>query len=84
MRPLTRLFFAFALSLPAFCVHAESGPSYDIVIRNGHIIDGTGSPWYSADIAIKDGRIAVLGRIDPCRCKADHRRARQATMDIDL
>src|SRR6185312_4665610 len=63
MRPLTRLLFVFALSLPAFCAHAEPEPSYDIVIRNGHIIDGTGSPWYSADIAIKDGRIAVLGRL---------------------
>ncbi|HEX5459663.1 MAG TPA: D-aminoacylase [Steroidobacteraceae bacterium] len=63
MRLLTRLLFASALSLPAFSAHAESRPSYDIVIRNGHVIDGTGSPWYSADIAIKDGRIAMLGRL---------------------
>ena len=63
MRPLIRLLFACALALPAFCVQAESEPAYDIVIRNGHIIDGTGSPWYSADVAIKDGRIAALGRL---------------------
>ena len=36
---------------------------YDIVIRNGRIIDGTGSPWYSADVAIRDGRIAAIGRL---------------------
>lgn len=36
-------------------------PEYDVIIRNGHIIDGTGSPWYSGDIAIRDGRIAAIG-----------------------
>lgn len=38
-------------------------PAYDLVIRNGHIIDGTGSPWYAADVAVKDGRIAAIGRL---------------------
>jgi len=37
--------------------------SYDLVIRNGHIIDGTGSPWYSGDIAIQGGRIAAIGQL---------------------
>ena len=37
---------------------------YDLVIRNGHIIDGTGSPWYAADIAIRDGHIAAIGHLD--------------------
>jgi N-acyl-D-aspartate/D-glutamate deacylase len=63
MRLLTCLLCALVLALPAFCARAGSAPSYDIVIRNGHIVDGTGSPWYSADIAIKDGRIAALGRL---------------------
>jgi N-acyl-D-amino-acid deacylase len=36
---------------------------YDLVIRNGHIIDGTGSPWYSGEIAIQNGRIAAIGEI---------------------
>jgi dihydroorotase/N-acyl-D-amino-acid deacylase len=38
-------------------------PRYDLIIRNGHIIDGTGSPWYGADVAVKDGRIAAIGRL---------------------
>ncbi|HTW63400.1 MAG TPA: D-aminoacylase [Bryobacteraceae bacterium] len=38
--------------------------NYDVIIRNGHVIDGTGSPWYAADIAIRDGRIAAIGRLD--------------------
>ena len=38
-----------------------SAQSYDIVITNGHIIDGTGSPWYSGDIGIRNGRVAAIG-----------------------
>lgn len=34
--------------------------SYDLVIRNGKIIDGTGNSWFYADIAVKDGKIAAI------------------------
>ncbi len=34
---------------------------FDLVITNGHIIDGTGSPWYSGDIGIRGGKIAAIG-----------------------
>ncbi len=44
----------------AALARAQSAP-YDVVIRNGHIIDGTGSPWYAADVGIRDGRIAAIG-----------------------
>jgi N-acyl-D-amino-acid deacylase len=36
---------------------------YDVLIRNGHIIDGTGSPWYAGDIGIVNGRIARIGAL---------------------
>lgn len=39
-------------------------PSLDIVIRNGQIIDGTGNPWYRADLGIKDGRIVEIGSLE--------------------
>jgi dihydroorotase/N-acyl-D-amino-acid deacylase len=42
-------------------VRAADGPAFDLVITNGHIIDGTGSPWYSGDVGIRDGRIAAIG-----------------------
>ena len=45
------------------------GPNYDLVIRNGHVIDGTGSPWYAADIAIRDGHIAAIGHLDSATAK---------------
>ena len=57
-------FLPFALLLFA----AASNP-YDIVIRNGHIIDGTGSPWYAADIGIRAGRIAAIGRLEGAAAK---------------
>ncbi|HXF26205.1 MAG TPA: D-aminoacylase, partial [Bryobacteraceae bacterium] len=50
-----------ALLLVSMLVPTLSGQQYDIVIRNGHIVDGTGSPWYSGDIGIRDGRIADIG-----------------------
>ena len=36
---------------------------HDIVIRGGTIIDGTGKPRYSADVAVDDGRISAVGRV---------------------
>ena len=44
-------------------VLADSAQSFDIVIINGHIVDGTGSPWYSGDIGIRGGRIAAIGNL---------------------
>ncbi|HXM67699.1 MAG TPA: D-aminoacylase [Candidatus Acidoferrum sp.] len=43
---------------------AQSSPvTFDLVITNGHIIDGTGSPWYSGDVGIRDGKIAAIGNL---------------------
>jgi dihydroorotase/N-acyl-D-amino-acid deacylase len=39
---------------------AAQQPAYDLVLRNGRIVDGTGSPWYRADIAIKADAIARI------------------------
>jgi N-acyl-D-aspartate/D-glutamate deacylase len=38
--------------------------SYDLIVRNGTVIDGTGSGPRHADVAVQDGRIAAIGRID--------------------
>jgi N-acyl-D-amino-acid deacylase len=63
MRAAIRLLFVIAFGLIGCGARAAPVHSYDIVIRNGHVIDGSGSPWYAADIAIKDGRIAAIGRL---------------------
>ncbi|MBV9302369.1 MAG: D-aminoacylase [Acidobacteriaceae bacterium] len=51
--------------LLAFAAIGAAAPPerFDIVIRNGHIIDGTGSPWYAGDVAIRNGRIARIGSL---------------------
>ncbi len=36
---------------------------FDAIVRHGDIVDGTGSPWYSGDIGIREGRIAAIGFI---------------------
>ncbi len=41
----------------------ETEQTYDIVITNGRIIDGTGSPWYSGEIGIRGGKIASIGNL---------------------
>ena len=55
-----RLFLALFLIVSTLVFAADS---FDVVIRNGHIVDGTGSPWYSGDIGIRDGRIAAIGNL---------------------
>ncbi len=37
---------------------------YDIIIRNGRVLDGAGNPWIAADVAIKDGRFVRIGKIE--------------------
>ena len=37
--------------------------TYDLVITNARIVDGSGNPWFRADVAVKDGRIVRIGRV---------------------
>ncbi|MDB5386890.1 MAG: N-acyl-D-glutamate deacylase [Planctomycetaceae bacterium] len=49
------------------CLVAQANaaePAFDIVLRGGRIVDGTGAPWYVADVGIRGGKIAKIGRID--------------------
>ncbi len=53
------------LFLPALAAAGgETAPGFDLVITHGRIIDGTGSPWYSGDIGIRNGRIAAIGNLE--------------------
>jgi len=63
MHPLPRMFLSAAFVLSGYGAQAAPVPTYDIVIRHGQVIDGTGSPGYAADIAIKDGHIAAIGKL---------------------
>src|SRR5216684_599510 len=54
-----------------FTVFAQDNPSnaYDVIIKNGKIIDGSGNPWVSGDIAIRGDRIAKIGKLDGFNAK---------------
>ncbi|HEX7315287.1 MAG TPA: D-aminoacylase [Pyrinomonadaceae bacterium] len=67
----TRLLFALALATvcaAAVCagwrrgVDADERP-FDLVITNARVVDGSGNPWFRADVGIKGGRIARVGRV---------------------
>jgi dihydroorotase/N-acyl-D-amino-acid deacylase len=62
-----RLLLGILLILSVFSFAADS--PFDLVITNGHIVDGTGSPWYSGDIGIRDGRIAAIGNLSSAASK---------------
>ncbi len=47
-----------ALAAPTFA----QGP-YDLVIRGGRVVDGTGNPWFHGDLAIQGGKIAAVGHV---------------------
>jgi dihydroorotase/N-acyl-D-amino-acid deacylase len=54
---------AITIGIPPRAESQNSNPAFDIVITNGHVIDGTGSPWYSGDVGIREGRIAAIGNL---------------------
>jgi len=60
---------AYDSQLPAGEISAEAAADYDVIIRNGKIIDGSGNPWVSGDIAIRGDRIAAIGKLDGAKAK---------------
>ena len=48
-----------------------SAGDYDLIIRNGHILDGAGNPWYAADIAVNGDRIATIGDLHDAHAKRE-------------
>jgi N-acyl-D-aspartate/D-glutamate deacylase len=63
-----RFILLLSLALLSAAIQSPSQTAaFDLVITNGHIIDGTGSPWYSGDVGIREGKIAAIGNLSAAR-----------------
>ena len=58
---------AYDSQLPSAPNAFDESAAYDVIIRNGRIIDGSGNPWVSGDVAIKGDRIAAIGKLENAR-----------------
>ena len=79
MTRLRRIALAIVLAAgsrgPRGCRHSSrAAQTFDILIRNGRVLDGTGNPWYRADIGITGDRIRAMG-------VARHARRRRRSID---
>src|SRR5690349_21700006 len=58
-----------ALLAPVTPLAAQAPQQFDIIIRNGRVLDGTGNPWYRADIGITGDRIRAMGSLGNAAAK---------------
>jgi N-acyl-D-aspartate/D-glutamate deacylase len=54
---------AFVIAVSPASAQAPADASFDVVIRNGRVLDGQGNPWIRADVGIRDGKFARIGVI---------------------
>ena len=57
--PLVLVVFAALVSAGG----PQAQPSFDVLIQNGRVMDGSGNPWLRADVGIRDGLIVAVGRL---------------------
>lgn len=65
----TLRFFLGVLFVIAPAMPATQSQSYDIIIRGGRIVDGTGAAWFRADVALRGDTIAAIGKLDGATAK---------------
>src|SRR6516225_4991259 len=61
---LLLLLVCFLPLTPTATTKSQDDAPFDLVLRGGKIVDGTGNPWFYGDLAVKGDKIAALGKID--------------------
>lgn len=52
-------------------IQSNEEPSFDLLIKNGKIVDGTGNPWFYADLAIRGDKIVAMGKLTASKAKRE-------------
>lgn len=66
-----RVVFYLSIVLAAIGALHAAEPEYDLIIRNGAIVDGSGNPWFIGDVAVRGDRIAAMGRLPSTRARRE-------------
>ena len=69
MKKLLPLSLAAALSLSTVALSPPTTPMDDLVFEGARVVDGTGAPWFVGDVAVRDAKIAAVGKLDKRRAK---------------
>jgi N-acyl-D-amino-acid deacylase len=70
MFPLRAVLVGLTFSLAVLSVRSED-PSYDLLIRNGTVVDGSGNLWFHGDVAVRGDRIVAVGRVPEGKAKRE-------------
>ncbi|MGH9316720.1 MAG: D-aminoacylase, partial [Thermoanaerobaculia bacterium] len=62
MKKLLCVTAALSLGLLALAPAGTQAPD-ELILEGGRIVDGTGAPWFLADVAVRDGRIVAVGSL---------------------